>query len=798
MARKLVAGLWALLALGTGAQTAGAQVPLAPSLAVDTRFAPPQGIARDDLAGAATDIPSAVAVDGDRIYTVGEARDSAGDSNVGIVVRRSDGAPETGFSGDGKLVLPIAAGTGKDVGVDVIVLPDHRVRILASTDTDATPATAVDVAVIGLLPDGSLDAAFSPGGADGPGRAIFPAAAGINEDTPTRLVAGPDGRLAITGAARDAAEENAFVALLEADGTPVAGFGSDPARPGVRVLDRSGGTLNDRGVDVDFRPGGGIVAYLQVETNPDASVNDFYAVLHAFDAAGADDGRFAGTGDLVLSVGQPDTSPGGLLVRDGRLLFSGATKVGQDTDAFIARVNADGSGLESRRYDIRGTAIEATVPVVSAGSDLDVVPGVTPTLVVTGSINYNSRPYWAAAAFNNFDGPLAAAGFGEALIPTDEYGAIVGVAAGSGDWAAIAGSLVDTSANFDTSFGISRLLVDADKRCDLALEVIAPLEITMPNGQASPVTLRITNAGTRRCVGTLSVPAGYTLSGGPLTFDLGPGGVATTSGLSLSYAGPRVRDQLIEFRVSAPGDAKADNDARTVRVLFDYCDLALRAVGGGSVAPTEGYRRYELLARNRGTSPCRGVRVAVASGGKVAGGQGRFTLRPGRSATVFARAAVTPGGKAGERATLTFRGLARANVIAANDTATIQPKLVGVGDSSVTSASARAIRGGAAAGYGGTRRQTALKGVEVAVRRLGAGCRWLAGTSGRLRTTSSRGPCRERVWIRAEGGRSWRLDLRAALPPGRYVVFSRAVTGAGFREGSFSEKDRNRRKLEIT
>ena len=221
-ATAVLAGLVVL-----AAAPAGAQAPLAPSLVLDTRFAPPQGIARDDLSGNATDIPSAVAVDDGRIYTVGEARDSASDSNIGIVVRRPDGIYQTAFSGDGKLVLPIAPGTGKDVATDVVVLPDHRLRILASTDVDpSTSGSNIDVAIVGLNADGTLDTSF---GAGGSGRVIFPAAAGVGADTPTRLAIGPSGRIAVTGAANDGSKEDLFVSLREPDGAAVAALATRTA-----------------------------------------------------------------------------------------------------------------------------------------------------------------------------------------------------------------------------------------------------------------------------------------------------------------------------------------------------------------------------------------------------------------------------------------------------------------------------------------------------------------------------------------------------------------------------------------
>ena len=577
------------------------------------------------------------------------------------------------------------------------------------------------------------------------------------------MVLGAGGRLAVTGAARNTSgREDVFVSLREPDGSPVAGFGTG----GVRVLDAAGNALlNDRGVDVEFRPGGGLLVLAQVETNLADSINDYQAVLRGFsEVTGADDAAFNGTGSLVIPAGQPDTVPGGLMVYQGRIWASGATKVGTDTDAFIARLNPDGSGVETRRYDMRGTAIDSGQLVVSSGSDLDVVPGIVPTLIVTGSINYNSRPYWAAAAFNNLDGPLAAAGFGDFLLPTDEYGAIVGVAASPDGWAAIAGSLVDINASFDTSFGTARLLVDADKACDLALDVVAPLEMTMPASGVAPVALRVTNGGTKTCTGGLSVPAPYALEGGATAFELPPGAVATTAGVRLRYSGPRRRDDQLTLRVSGAGDTNAENDVRSLKVLFSYCDVALEAARGTPRAPTEGPRRYELSVRNLGTTTCRGVRIAVARGGALAGASERFNLLAGRSATVDVRAVVAAGGRAGRRAAITFRVLAGADVTLraarANDLLTLRPKLVGVGDSDVRKWGARGFRGSARGGKGvKDERLLRLRAVEVAVQRAGPGCRSLAGASGRLRKAGSGRACAQGV---AEGEGPARLAALAA------------------------------------
>jgi hypothetical protein len=771
------------LLLGAGSAPAGAQ-SLPPGLSVDQAFFPPTGIARDGGAGTGTDIPGGIAVDGDRIYTVGESN-----GEVAIVARRSNGAFESAFGGgDGRLDL--ALGTGKDVGQAILVLPDRRLRILAAMDADTSSSTNNDIAVVGLNPDGSYDETFGVHG-----RMSFPV--GPIDDAPSRMIVDAAGRLAIAGWRKDAnGKEDSFIAMVTAAGALDPTFDGD----GIRTLDRAGGLLNDRAIDLAWRPGGGVVALLQVATNADTNVNNFITALHAFTASGADDATFSG-GDVVLGVGDPNTIPGGLLSFGGRLWVTGSTKVGADTDAFLARVEADGSGLASRRFDMRGAQIPAEQVVVSGGGDLDVLPGASPTMVIVGSTTYNSRTYWSAAAFTGFEGDLAQALYGDVLIPTEEYGALLGVAAADGALA-VTGSLLNVNGSFDTSFGTFRLLVDADKKCDLAIEVPQPLEAEFDGTRPLPATVRVTNAGTKACGGVITVPAGYELRvggvGGPIpTGPLGPGETFSTTGAQLVYLGARRREDTIDVKVTATGDADATNNARRLHILFRYCDLQLRPVKPRGRVPSEGPGRFEFDVRNVGSTPCRRVRVSPSAGARAAASPDRYTLAPGRSVSDEVAVALVQQARAGTKVMLKFRAQATGDVDAANDTAGITARVVRVGDSDVRHAGARVISGRARGGSGpGTKAQLRLRAVDVAVRRLGGGCRWLASSSVKFRKGG--GACkRPAVWLRATGTSSWRLALRGALPPGRYVAYSRARIGSGFREAIFTAKDRTKINFKV-
>ena len=770
------------LALCAAVPAAG-QTALPPSLTVDTAFAPPEGIARDGGVSG-TDIPGGAAVDGDRIYVVGES-----DSMVAVIARKTNGSYDTGFGDGGRVEIDL--GTGKDVGAGILVLPDGRLRILAATDVDTTPGSDnMDIAVIGLEKDGTDDASF--GGGDG--RVSFPI--GVIDDTPSRFIAGDGDRLAIAGWRKDAnGKEDTFVARLNADGTPDSAFGVE----GIKVYDRAGNNVNDRGIDLAWRGDGGLIVLHQVATNPDTNVNDYAAALHALDATGADDPSFSEDADLVLSVGEPNTIPGALLAYDGRYWVTGSTKVGTDTDAFLFRVQSDGSGAASRRFDMRGKQIDPTAAVVSGGGDLTVLPGAVPTLVVVGSTTYSQRTLWSAAAFNEFGGDLAAAGFGDLLVPTEEYGALLGVVAGDG-WLATVGSLLNVQGNFDTSFGTLRLLVDADKKCDLTLAIPAPLEATLVPGGGAGLTVKVSNNGTKACAGDVAVAAPFRLrrSGvfGPLpTTVLGPGGEFSSGGGELTYAGPLQREADALFKVTAPGDSDASNDSARLHVLFSYCDASLAAIGSPGLVPTEGTRRFDFELRSRGTTACRGAQVVGGAGVRAGAASGRSVVAAGRSISDELRAAPARVGKPGARVTLGFHLRADGDAAPLNNDVRFAGTFIGVGDSDIRRMGSRVVSGRARGGpKPATARQRRLLRVEVAVQqRVGKRCRWLASARGVLR---SRG-CANPTWVTARGKGSWRLALARRLPRGRYVVTSRAVIGAGFPEASFSRRDRTRLSLRV-
>lgn len=769
------------LLLAPAAPAATAQAP--PSLTIDGFFAPPFGIAKTDFAtiGTSPDSPLAAAVDGDRIYTVG-ATGSQSSRDVAIAARRLDGTLDTGFSGDGKLTITMnTTSTKADVGTGIVVLPDGALRVLAATDVSATSTASFDVTIIGLTRNGSPDPTFGTVDAAGNRRVVVDVPV-AGSAVPAAIAVGPDGRLAITGAAGDGSHDDVFVALREPDGMPVTAFDGD----GVLIYNRGIATsVDDRGVDVAFRAGGGLAALIQVD--PGAS-NDATAVLHAFKADGANDPAFSDDGDLPLAVdgGAPDTVAGGLIARNGRLWASGSTKVGADTDAFIARVNADGSDLQSRRFDMRGRLLGATDAAVSRALDLALVPGVPDTLVAVGSVDhqYTGSPDWGAAAFNNLDGNLAQAGYGDIVVQAPGTGGLVSAAAAPGGWLAVAGGYSESNTG-DSSFGTARLVIDAEKACDLDVSVAEPAELVFRGSGGAVLTTRVTNAGTRGCAGTLRLAAPYRMT--PIgTGEIAPGATFTAAAVPVAYEGPRRADDVLTVTVDAAADANTANNRALAHVVFSYCDLVLRPVGDAGAIPTEGRRRFELSLRNAGTATC-DVRV---------GSKARYRLPRGRTASDELAVAAPPRARPGKRVAVVLRASAAEDVNPADNAATVTPTVVKVGDSDLREWGARGFSGTSRRGAGDLAAERLRPArVDVAVLREGGKrCPWLRSARGGFTTRrpGSGGACDSPRWLRAEATTSWRFELRRRLPPGQYVVMSRVTIGAGFPEARFSASDHNR------
>jgi hypothetical protein len=777
--------LAAAAALIAPATASGQALP--PSLTVDTNYAF-SGVAKHDFtvsAGISEDTARGAAVDStlDRHYAVGSG--TTADEDIAVVARRSSGSLDTSFAGDGALALGITPGE-RDFGTAIAVLPDRRLRVLGATDT----GTGYDIVLAGLLPNGNPDPTF--GGGDGV--VVFPVDdLSTADDFPTRMAIADDGRIAVTGWT-ELLDEEPFVAVREADGAP-AGFGD----AGAVILNE----LDDqRGVDVAWHARGPVA--LIEEGDGDA------AKLRALEDDGDDDVLFSDDGELTLAPGGHAADPGGLTAYGGMFWMTGSVEVVTgDQDAFVARVDSAGSGLQSRLFDMRGTVFPANQQVSSHGQDLDVALGEPDTLVIGGSVVTDRGTEIGAAAFNGLAGALSAMQTGDAVIAVPGQGLAEGVAAGANGVVALAGTLTDFSletgsGSNDTSIGMARLLVDAEKQCDLSLAIAAPLELVLRENAPAGVSLVARNGGQRACGGSISVPAPYSMAPGTLeTGKLQPG-QSVTLGAIIGRPAPFPVDDTLAFTLSSPTDVAQGDNVAQLHVAFMFCDLRLVAAETPRFIGTEGTRLFGFSVRNAGTETCRATSIGVAGLGARAGGRAeRYTVPAGQSVTDELQVRLRRrGARVGSRALIAFTARDAAELLPGDNSVARQPMVVRPGDTRARRPEGgRRFRGTAENGRarGVRKRMLRLAHVEIAVLKAGKGCRWLSSRAGDLRRVRAGrgGACDEKVWVRATGTGDWRLRLRRKLPDGRYTMFSRAVTRNGVAEGEFTFGDGNKRRFRL-
>ena len=118
-------------------------------------------------------------------------------------------------------------------------------------------------------------------------------------------------------------------------------------------------------------------------------------------------------------------------------------------------------------------------------------------------------------------------------------------------------------------------------------------------------------------------------------------------------------------------------------------------------------------------------------------------------------------------------------------------------------ASAKEMSGTAATGSPPTRvvgpSVWRLKRVEVAIRRLGGkNCTWVTALGRKIRFVKKvLGKCVPTAFMKAKGTSRWVLRLSRRLPPGRYVIYARAVNRSGTSNNRFSARRGNRLALTV-
>ena len=243
-----------------------------------------------------------------------------GDTNFAVARLNPDGVSDLSFDGG----FAGADFGGFDFGHAAALQPDGKIVVAGNTDVN------FDIAVARFNPDGSLDARFDPGGADGPGKKVF---GSFGTDIGNAVLVQPDGKIVVASTI----DGNFAVTRLNADGSFDMSFDGD----GTAVADFGGA---DYGYAVALQPDGRIVVAGQAG-------GDDVAVAR-FNPDGTSDTTFDVDGTRRFGYGGVDVARAVLVQPGGAIVVAGSG--GPDGNVAVTRLSPD--GLFDDRFGDNGTA----------------------------------------------------------------------------------------------------------------------------------------------------------------------------------------------------------------------------------------------------------------------------------------------------------------------------------------------------------------------------------------------------------------------------------------------------------
>lgn len=349
----LVCVLAALLA--TGATVAATAADGTPDTTFGTNGRVTIGV---DIGGTLSDVAEAVAdYPGGRVVVAGASViNGAGDSDIAVARLLPNGHPDTSFGGGGIVVYD--GGGAYDEVVDVLVQPDGRILVLATTATFPGPQ---GLALTRLLAGGAPDPGFGIGGTwtfSSPPFDVVPAALGLRANGDIMI----GGRLA-----------NAALGIrLNPAGAP-QDVGS------IEVPNLS--AINDAVVTAD---GGLILAGSREFSAPDY---DFLVVrltstLDGDPGFGTNAGYSSVPFDLGASNGDIASAVG--LLPDGSIVAVGTAATAQGDDVAVLRLSASGTWTPDGRFHFGFYA-----PGSQADWGADLVVQSDGAVVVAGTVAYD-------------------------------------------------------------------------------------------------------------------------------------------------------------------------------------------------------------------------------------------------------------------------------------------------------------------------------------------------------------------------------------------------------------------------
>ncbi len=236
------------------------------------------------------------------------------------IISAQDGALDADFDGDGMVPVTATSESSRDNAQDIIVQADSKIVVVGYSDK----GTDIDVAIVRLHPDGSLDNSFSVDG-----RTTLDL--GSNEHGYS-VALQTDQKILIGGTALGMDGVQFLIIRYNADGTLDNSFGIN----GHITTDFTGG--NNQARKIHYLAEGKILITGYSFNGVDS---DFAAAQ--YNADGTPDLTYGVDGKIRIDIHNGDQSESSLIQEDGKLILWGHTSPGPKTDFAVIRLNIDGT-----------------------------------------------------------------------------------------------------------------------------------------------------------------------------------------------------------------------------------------------------------------------------------------------------------------------------------------------------------------------------------------------------------------------------------------------------------------------
>jgi uncharacterized delta-60 repeat protein len=432
MVTKVKRLIWKAGLLATVLSLLAFSVVLAAPGDLDPTFSGDGKVLTDINAGSFDSVGGIAIQTNGKIIVVGSSND-----NFAVVRYNSNGALDTTFSGDGKAFTNFG---GAETGEDIAIQPNGKLVVTGTSClTGSWPDGDCDVAIARYNQNGTLDLTFST---DGKLTTDF---GNSTNGTWSGVAIRADGKIVVAGHMHNGANFDFAVYRYTANGEPDTTFSGDGM---VNINFPSG--PEDLATDLVLQSGKIVLGGVSCDVvGPWPWENCDFAVLR-LNPNGTLDTTFSGDGRQIVNFGAMDLPDGMALQSDGKILMAGYKETPTESYFVLARLNVNGA-LDTT---FKGTGrVVTSFGAGSAAHGRDVRIQADGKIIVVG----HARGNFALARYNT-DGTLDTtfSGDGRAMVNFgfEDVGWVIALQPSDGKY--VMAGRVDDGTQMD--FGVSRVL----------------------------------------------------------------------------------------------------------------------------------------------------------------------------------------------------------------------------------------------------------------------------------------------------------------------------------------------------